>query len=205
MVSDRRWDEAYGRLGAAGASWHQAVPAISLELIDLASSAPDDPVIDVGGGTATLVDQLCARGTHDVSVLDISRTALDASAARCGDAAAGVHWIRDDVLEWNPARRYGIWHDRAVFHFLVDPEHLTRYRQTLRAALRPGGHAVVGTFAPDGPDRCSGLPVSRYDVAGLAEAFGPEFTLVASRREHHTTPSGTNQPFTWVVLRRDEP
>ena len=161
-------------------------------------------MIDVGGGTSTLVDELVSRGFTDVSVLDVSTVALDSSRKRLGPTSERVCWVCADVLAWTPERTYDLWHDRAVFHFLVDPADRRRYVQVARLAVRPGGYVIVATFATDGPARCSGLRVERYDTEGLCAAFSPGFALVGSRRELHTTPSGAVQPFTWVVLRSGE-
>ena len=135
-------------------------------------------------------------------MLDLSEVALLASRARLGPAGARVHWVHADVLDWIPDRTYGLWHDRAVFHFLVDAEARERYVTTAWSAVRPGGHAVVGTFADDGPATCSGLPVARYGAGALADAFGAGFAVVGSRRDDHRTPGGSVQTFTWMAMRR---
>ena len=178
---------------------------MSLEMIDLAGIGPDEAVLDVGGGASPLADALLARGFDDVAVLDLSEVALLAAGAGLGPDGARVDWIRADVLDWTPGRTYGLWHDRAVFHFLVDVQSRERYVATARSALRVGGHLVIGTFAEDGPTTCSGLPVARYDVQGLATALGPEFAIVGSRRDEHRTPDGRVQAFTWVTLQRQGP
>jgi SAM-dependent methyltransferase len=196
------WDAVYERLGETGVSWFQPTPGVSLELIEEAGGPLGMEVVDVGGGASRLVDALVRRGVARASVLDLSAVALERARARLGGAhAGGVDWIRADVLDWSPDRRYDLWHDRAAFHFLVDPGQRERYARALHAALRPGGHAIVGTFAADGPARCSGRPVERYAPAQLRAALGDDLELVASRREEHTTPSGNRQPFTWVLLR----
>jgi trans-aconitate methyltransferase len=156
-------------------------------------------VIDVGAGASNLIDSLATLGFSDLSVLDISPAALDLSRRRLG-ANALVTWLAADLLEWVPTRRYDVWHDRAVLHFLVGSE-IERYRRTLRRALAPGGAAIIATFAPDGPERCSGLPVTRYSADELTAMLGAGFSLVEQRREHHITPSGGDQPFTWVAAR----
>jgi SAM-dependent methyltransferase len=148
-----------------------------------------------------LVDQLVGRGFSDVSVLDVSAVALDEARARLG-AGAKVRWLRQDLMTFNPDRRYDLWHDRAVFHFLTSEPDREVYRAALAAALAPGGHVIIGTFAEDGPEQCSGLPVSRYSSGTLAETLGDGFVVTASRRESHRTPAGAIQPFTWVAARQ---
>ena len=196
----RHWDRTHGS-GTTRVSWYQATPTMSLELIDVLGVDPGTAVVDVGGGASTLVDELLHRGFEDVSVLDVSDVALDASRRRLGSDAHRVHWLRTDLRLWTPERRYGLWHDRAVFHFLVEPPDRDRYRRLLASALEPGGVAVIATFSPEGPSRCSGLPVARYSPEDLAAAAGEQFELVAHRHEEHATPEGSTQPFTWVALR----
>jgi ubiquinone/menaquinone biosynthesis C-methylase UbiE len=196
------WDNAYATKGEAGVSWFEETPALSLELIRLCDAGPGTRIIDVGGGASRLVDALQLEGLGKVTVLDISPAALDAAKARLGEAAGDVEWIAADVTEWQPDRSYEIWHDRAAFHFLTQAVQRAAYLDRLHAALKPGGHAIIATFAPDGPERCSGLPVMRYDPAGLAEMLGPAFRLVDSRRHTHTTPWGSTQAFQFSLLRR---
>lgn len=160
-------------------------------------------MIDVGGRTSPLAGALLERGVADVSVLEVSELALRTSRERLGPRSARVHWILADVLGWLPERSYGVWHDRAVLlHFLVEPEGRERYCATARDAVAPGGRLVIGGFAEDGPETCSGLPVARRTAAALAAEFAPGFALVAERRQEHRTAAGTAQAFTWVALRR---
>lgn len=202
MSTGRHWDAAYERLGTEGVSWFQRAPTVSRRLVDPLGLAADAPVIDVGGGTSTLVDELLAGGARDLSVLDLSATALVLARARLGADADRIDWIRGDVRDWEPARTYALWHDRAVFHFMVGPGDREGYLRAARRAIAPGGHAVLGTFAPDGPTRCSGLPVERYAPEELAAAFGQAFRLTWSEREEHRTPGGSIQAFTWILLER---
>jgi SAM-dependent methyltransferase len=195
----RHWDDVYGA-DPTRVSWYQPAPVVSLELIDRLGLGPDTPVVDVGGGASTLVDELLARRFTDVTVLDVSAAALSAARRRLGPAARRVQWLHEDLLRWRPVRRYGLWHDRAVFHFLVDDEDRNRYRRLLAGALRPGGGVIMATFGPSGPDRCSGLPVRRYGPDDLAAAVGGDFDVVATRHEDHTTPGGVIQSFIWVAL-----
>lgn len=196
------WDAAYRTRTADEVSWFQAEPATSLELISRADADPDAPIVDVGGGASTLVDRLLDAGRCDVTVLDVSGEALAVSRARLGDRAGAVSWVVADLLDWTPPRRYDVWHDRAVFHFLTDPADRRRYRDALCSALAPGGVAVLATFAPDGPQQCSGLRTARYGPDELIEELGPGWEREDARREEHVTPAGVVQPFTWVVARR---
>ena len=194
------WDDVYARRGPTGVSWYQPEPAMSLRLIEALGLKPDAAILDVGGGASTLVDRLLARGFRDVTVLDVSRTALDLTQARLGPTDR-AHVLHQDVRSWAPPARYDVWHDRAVFHFMVDAGDRERYLSALSSGVRPGGHVIIATFASDGPDHCSGLPVLQCDADNIAVALGPRFTLVDTAREEHTTPAGVIQPFTWVVAR----
>ncbi len=194
------WDRVYATRGAEGVSWFEAVPATSLDLIVRAGAGPDDPVVDVGGGASGLAGAALRAGFRDVTVLDLSAGALAAARERLGDAAQRVSWATGDVLTWAPPRRYAVWHDRAVLHFLTAEADRHHYAATLAAALRRDGHAVVGAFAPDGPPRCSGLAVSRWTPEGIAGELG--MTLVEGRRTEHRTPGGAVQPLNWALLRR---
>ena len=194
------WESVYERNRADGVSWYQTEPIVSLELVELLGISADTGVIDVGGGASVLVDALLRRGFADLTVLDISEAALQTSRQRVG-ADAPVDWIAHDLLTWEPTRRYDLWHDRAVFHFLSGDE-VEVYRDLLHRAVAPRGYVVIATFAPDGPEWCSGLPVTRYGADQLIEALGGEFKLIDQRREVHTTPSGAIQPFTWIAARR---
>jgi SAM-dependent methyltransferase len=198
----RHWDRVFEEHGPAGVSWYERSPRMSLEMIGLTGVGPQEAVMDVGGGASPLAGALLARGFGDVTVLDLSEVALLTAPARLDPVEARVRWVHADILDWIPDRTYKLWHDRAVFHFLVDAEDRERYLATTRSAVRPGGHLVVGTFAEDGPATCSGLPVARYDAQGLVDAFGAEFALVGSRRDEHRTPGGSRQSFTWVAMRR---
>jgi trans-aconitate methyltransferase len=175
---------------------------MALDLIDELRVARDAAIVDLGAGASSLAARLLARGFTDITVLDVSAQALELARADLGANAAHVRWLEQDLLSWSPQRRYDLWHDRALFHFLVDPAQQERYAEALRSALRPGGKAIIGTFAADGPTTCSALPVARYDADQLATAFGDAFTTLATRREEHRTPGNSVQPFTWVALER---
>jgi hypothetical protein len=149
-----------------------------------------------------LADALLSRGFRDITVLDISVTGMQDAQDRLGAHAQQVQWLATDVLAWEPLRRFGVWHDRAVFHFLTSPPGQHRYVRVLDAATETDTVAVFGCFAPDGPQRCSGLPVARYDIPALAAHLGPAWTLCAGDREEHITPAGVMQPFTWAAFRK---
>lgn len=195
----RYWDDVYDRVGVGRVSWFQTDAAVSVSMIAAAGRVRS--VVDIGGGASVLVDELLAGGIEDVTVLDLSTQALEAAEQRLGPAAGGVQWISQDVRSWVPDRRYDLWHDGAVFHFLTEPADRDGYRAALRQALNPGGHVVIGTFAADGPTHCSGLPVSRYSPDTLAAQFA-DLDVVEARRVEHVTPGDTIQPFTWLLLRR---
>ena len=195
-----RWERAYEG-GTERVSWFERTPRMSLEMIALTGAGPDAAVLDVGGGASPLAGALLDRGFGDVTVLDVSEAALRAARDALGPGAARVGWVRSDILEWTPDRAYDLWHDRASFHFLVDPGRRARYAATARSAVRPGGHLVIGAFAEDGPAACSGLPVARYGPEALAQALGADLVPVAARDDEHRTPRGSVQAFTWVALR----
>jgi len=196
------WENVYATRGEREVSWFQERPALSLELIRAAGATPRSAVIDVGGGASRLVDALLADGFAAVTVLDISAGALAASRRRLGSAAATVTWIVSDITTWEPPQAYDLWHDRAVLHFLTNEADRADYVMRLVKALRPGGRAIIGTFALDGPERCSGLPVVRYDAASLANLLGPQFDLVEGRTQDHATPMGGTQRFQFSLFRR---
>lgn len=183
-------------------SWFQREPKMSLQWISQMARATSDAIIDVGGGTSELVDRLLQQGFTDVTVLDIAAQALDRVRERLGSEGRRVHFVRHDVLTWSPERTYDVWHDRAVFHFLTDPNDRANYVALSARAVKPGGALVLATFAEDGPTHCSGLPVARYSPDTAAAVFGEAFTPVTHEREEHVTPAGVVQPFTWIVLRR---
>ncbi len=188
------WENVYTTKPDDSVSWFEQSPAFSLELID-ATGDRKASVIDIGGGASRLVDALVARGSTHVAVVDLSARALRIAKARLGAKAGVVEWIVGDVTTWKPARQYGIWHDRAAFHFLNAPQEQAAYAKTLHAAVESGGFAIIGTFALGGPEKCSGLPVTQHDAASIARILGPDFRLVDQRRYDHVTPGGTVQKF----------
>lgn len=203
-MSDRstHWNKVYATKGEAEVSWYQDSPAISLAMIRAAGSNRDTAIVDIGGGASRLVDVLLQDGYGDLAVLDLSANALEAARKRIGPAASTVDWIVADATTWRPTRTYDVWHDRAAFHFLTDPHDRAAYVERLRSALAPGGQVIIGTFAPDGPEKCSGLPVQRHDSASLAAELGPAFELVETRSETHRTPWNSVQAFQFSRFRR---
>ena len=205
MTSVRaHWDAVWAGRDPTTVSWFQEQPARSLELIAAAGVDRDDAVIDVGCGTSPLVVRLAELGYGKLAVLDIAQTALDRlDAALVGRLGAhDVRLVCADVLAWQPDGPFALWHDRAVNHFLRQASDRRRYVDVATAAVRPGGHVVLAAFAPDGPERCSGLHVHRADPAALAAEFSPAFDLVSVTREHHSTPWHATQSFHYLLLRR---
>lgn len=196
------WERIYRERPATAVSWYQPDPRPSLEMLDALQVGPEARIVDIGGGSSLLVDRLLDAGHHSVTVLDVSDAALERSRHRLGERAALVDWVEHDLLTWRPERQFDVWHDRALLHFMTAPEDREAYLAVLRAALAPDGAVIIATFAADGPERCSGLPVERYDGARLAALLGPGLEVVETRREVHRTPAGADQAFTWLGLRR---
>jgi SAM-dependent methyltransferase len=190
------WDQIYDTRPVTELSWYQSRPETSLRLIEEAASGPSAAVVDVGSGASELVDELLARGFTDLTLVDVSRRALEHVRERLGDEARRVSFVNQDLLTWIPERRYDVWHDRAVFHFLTERDDRDRYIEIVTDAIPVGGSVILGTFAQDGPTTCSGLPVCRYSADDLADLLGPSFSVVGHER------GGAAQSFTWVVLRR---
>jgi hypothetical protein len=189
------WEHVYETKGPTELSWFQAVPSKSMAMIRATGVPTEAPIIDVGAGVSSLVDVLRNSDYSNITVLEIANSAIAESRARLGSAAADVKWISADVLEWAPRGRYYVWHDRAVFHFLVNEISAKTYLNTMRAALVPGGFFVLATFGPEGPDRCSGLEVQRYSIEALTELLDEDFKLKSFEIEDHTTPTGNVQQF----------
>lgn len=196
------WDTIYGTKGEHGVSWFEPLPAVSVEMIESAGLTPETCVIDVGGGESRLIDALLARGLDCLAMLDISGEAIRHAQARLGPPASVVSWIEADVTGAWSLKPMDIWHDRAVFHFLTAPEDRARYRRHLLDTLKVGGSAIVATFALDGPEKCSGLPVVRYSPEALGDELGNCFELVEARPHRHVTPWGAQQSFQYSRFRR---
>jgi len=197
------WDGVYTNNAATNLSWYEPLPTISLAPVKELASASTAPVIDIGSGASQLGDQLLSDGFSDVTLLDLSRHALEEVRMRLGERADDVDFVGHDVVTWEPSRHYEVWHDRAVFHFLTDDAARDQYLEVATSGVRIGGSLVLATFAENGPSRCAGLPVTRYSAEALTRIFSSSFAFVKEMREEHVTPAGVVQPFTWVVLRRD--
>jgi ubiquinone/menaquinone biosynthesis C-methylase UbiE len=197
------WNSLYRTKRPDEMSWYQPFPARSIELLLRSGANAASEIIDVGGGDSTFVDALLERGFRHVTVLDISRQALERARTRLGERAAGVTWIEADVRDFKlPANGFDVWHDRAVFHFFTRQEDRERYVAQVAHALRPGGLLIIATFALEGPTRCSGLAASRYDASALAHTLGDEFVLQESVTDVHRTPAGVEQAFTYAAFTR---
>ncbi|HBP89067.1 MAG TPA: SAM-dependent methyltransferase [Nitrospiraceae bacterium] len=199
------WENVYRTTAADELGWYQAHPTMSLNLIDSTRVGKNGNLIDVGGGDSTLVDHLLAQGFEHVTVLDISPTALERAKARLGDRAHLVTWIEGDVTDFRSSKKYDVWHDRAVFHFLIDAEDRTRYLESMNKVVGAQGHVIMATFAYEAPPTCSGLPVVRYSPQFLAVAVGNDFELVESVEQVHRTPGGKQQPFIYCRFTRRKP
>jgi ubiquinone/menaquinone biosynthesis C-methylase UbiE len=197
------WENVYTTKRENEVSWFQQSPAPSLELIVQAGAVSNSAIIDIGGGASRLVDNLIEQGFEDITVLDLSSAALAAARSRLGASAERASWIVADATTWEPARAYDIWHDRAAFHFLTDANDRAAYIARLERGLKIGGHAIIATFAPDGPEKCSGLPVARYDSTSLGKILGAGFKLVHTQRHEHATPWDSRQMFQFSVFRRE--
>ena len=197
------WDSVYESKGEHEVSWFEESPTLSLELIRATGVGTEASIIDIGGGASRLVDARVHEGYGAITVLDISERALERAKARLDvPSAANIKWVAADVTAWEPDQAYDVWHDRATFHFLTDPKDRSAYAERVLRTVRPGGHVIIGTFAPDGPERCSGLPVVRYDSATISKILGPSFGLSESRTHAHKTPTGAIQRFQFNHFQR---
>ena len=195
MDKKEHWDKAHAARHPREVSWYQQLPALSLRMIQEAKMATDTPIIDVGGGASLLVDFLLQEGYQDITVLDVSGIALNKARRRLGDRASRVEWIEQDITCFEAERKYGLWHDRALFHFLTRANERKKYIQALRRALQPGGQLVISTIAIGGPARCSGLDIVQYDARKLELELGEEFTLLEQEQVLHQTPAQKDQLF----------
>lgn len=204
IQSERRshWQNVYSNKGEQQVSWTQLDPQPSLGLIEKFAGNRNASIVDIGGGASRLVDALLAHGFAAITVLDLSEAALQSAKARLGERGDQVRWVAADVTTWRPAQAFDIWHDRATFHFLIDAGDRAAYIERLHAGVKPGGHAIIATFAADGPEKCSGLPVQRYDPESLSRTVGNAFDLVEHQGHRHVTPWGAEQSFQFSVLRR---
>jgi 2-polyprenyl-3-methyl-5-hydroxy-6-metoxy-1,4-benzoquinol methylase len=204
MDTKEHWDHVYLTKKADAVSWYRPHLETSLSLIERAASSRTSALIDVGGGESTLVDDLLLRGYQNVSVLDVSQTAINVSRQRLGSAAERVQWLVGDITDIELKQgAYDVWHDRAVFHFLITHEQRLAYVRQVARSVKHGGHVIVSTFGPEGPTKCSGLEVVRYDEGTLHDEFGARFQLIESSKELHRTPLGTTQQFLYCYCRLD--
>ncbi len=196
-MTDRKkhWEQVYSNESPLEVSWFQQEPTVSMRMIQDSVSDRTQPVLDVGGGASVLVDRLLERGYTNMSVLDISSKALEHAKERLGQQVGQVEWYVSDVTEFTPPHQYACWHDRAVFHFLTDPEDRAKYVEALSAALKPGGHLVLAAFALDGPTRCSGLDIVQYNAERLGQELGDRFKFLEEVDELHLTPAQKKQLF----------
>jgi SAM-dependent methyltransferase len=203
MADDRKahWEDVYTSKADDSVSWFEDSPAYSVSLIEAAGPALG-AAIDIGGGASRMPEALLELGFAAVACLDLSAAALAVAQRRMGSLANTVRWIVADITAWTPERTYDLWHDRAVFHFLTAPKDQARYAAALRAGVAANGLAIIGTFAPDGPERCSGLPVMRHDGQSLSAIFGAGFSLLSETRHDHHTPGGAIQKFQFSIFRR---
>ena len=202
MDTRTHWEKIYTTKAPDQVSWYRPHLETSIDLIERSISDRSAPIIDIGGGESTLVDDLLARGFHNVAVLDVSQVAIDATKQRLGQIAGRVQWVTADITQVQlHAAGYDVWHDRAVFHFLTAPEQRAAYVRQVARSVKAGGHVIVSTFGPEGPTKCSGLDVVRYDAESLHEEFGTRFRLVESSKELHETPFGTTQQFLYCYCR----
>lgn len=205
MQSKEHWEQIYTTKTATNVSWFQEHAQQSIDLIRQTGAEKDGGVIDVGGGASTLVDDLLQEGYANLTVLDLSEAALATARRRLGEPANHVNWLVGDITRVElPRHAYSVWHDRAVFHFLTTREERAAYIRMVLCAVKPGGHVIVATFAEDGPEKCSGLPVVRYSADGLHAEFGAPFTLLAQEREEHHTPAGAIQTFVYCLCRKEQ-
>jgi ubiquinone/menaquinone biosynthesis C-methylase UbiE len=200
--SQKHWESVYSTRTTDQVSWYQVRPQLSLRLIRNSGIGFEAPIIDVGGGASNLVDALLEKGYSNITVMDISEAALNASRARLGELAERVRWITADVAAFEPDRRFALWHDRALFHFMTRRKPRRAYIESMRRALRNGGQAIIATFAVHGPRKCSGLEVVRYDAEHLLDELGPGYEMLQTVDETHLTPAGAVQEFTYFRLRR---
>ncbi len=196
------WDNIYSDKKAVEVSWYQQYPKQSMALIKATGIDLSASIIDIGGGASTLVDALLAADYKKLSVLDISRAAIEQAKARLGQQADAVEWLAQDITTFVAKAPFAVWHDRAVFHFLTDAADRARYVKAMSSALNPGSHAIVATFDLDGPEKCSGLDIVRYSPETMSEVFGDGFKLVETQTEKHTTPGGASQSFVYCRFTR---
>lgn len=196
------WEKIYANMKLTEVSWYQPTPATSLRLIKSAVTQKEAKIIDIGGGDSFLIDKLLSDGFTDLTVLDISSNAINRAKRRLGAHSEIVNYIISDVVDFNPEEQFDVWHDRAAFHFLTDRDKIKQYINIAKRSIKPGGHLIVGTFAEDGPDKCSNIIIQKYSSTALIDLFSDEFDLVKGFNEEHQTPFDTIQKFTFVHLKK---
>ena len=196
------WEHIYKTKPLDTVSWYQPVPRHSLDIIASLNLPKDTPVIDIGGGDSLLADHLLDLGYSDITVLDVSAQAIKRAKLRLGERASAVHWIESDIRDFKPTKTYGLWHDRAAFHFLTAPPEIERYVGLVSRTVSNNGYFILGTFSDKGPEKCSGLPITQYSIADMQERFKPGFKPVSCKDIAHLTPSGGKQDFTFCCFRR---
>lgn len=202
MGRQAHWQKIYETKGLGEVSWTQRTCTQSLEFIRRTGVPQNAPIIDIGGGASVLVDELLGLGYTDLTVLDVAGAALAVARTRLGDRAGRVHWLEQDITKGSLSRKYAVWHDRAVFHFLTEPGDREAYAKTLSVALQPGGFLIISTFAKDGPLKCSGLEIRRYDCEEIQAELGSSLVLVDRAKEDHVTPFGTTQKFSYCLFKK---
>ncbi len=196
------WESIYKANEGKLASWFQAIPQFSLDVIQQSNLSKASKIIDIGGGDSLLVDHLLDLGYENVAVLDISQNALDRAKSRLGGASNSVQWITSDITLFKPSGKYDLWHDRAAFHFLTDEQDVSEYMVKLDQSLNPGGVVIIGTFSIEGPTRCSGLPIQQYSEKMLTDLFVPAYRKVKCSLQDHITPAGSVQNFLFCSFRK---
>ncbi|MCA9398677.1 MAG: class I SAM-dependent methyltransferase [Candidatus Omnitrophica bacterium] len=196
------WEKVYTQKSPLEVSWYQAHPVISLDLIVSTEIDLSARIIDVGAGASVLVDKLLEAGYKDITVLDISSKAIDHAKERLGNRAEQIMWLITDITEFEPSQQYDLWHDRAVFHFLTDTIDRREYIGVLKKSLKPGGHLILSAFSLEGPPKCSGLQVERYDIEKMQGELGDDFEFIASKRESHATPWQAKQEFIYCHFKK---
>jgi len=204
MNRKAHWDQIYQTKNLHEFSWYQAVPLTSLNYIRQLGLPLDSKIIDIGGGDSLLVDHLLDLGYQNITVLDISESAIERAQKRLGERATKVTWITADASDFQTDEIYDLWHDRAAFHFLTEEPEINAYVETARSHIRPGGFLIMGTFSETGPTKCSGVDIRQYSAWSLTQRFQPDFEKLECQQVNHTTPSGRNQNFTFCRFRRIE-
>ena len=203
MDRKTHWENIYASRSPDEVSWFQIEPSLSLELITKENLSTNAAIIDVGGGASPLSSLLFDAGYQNLSVLDISAIALNHAKEDFGELAKKIEWIESDITEFHPSHSYDVWHDRAVFHFLIEAEERAKYIEILNTALSIGGYLVLATFAIGGPEKCSGQDIMQHDLSTLVQELGADYRLLEQRSELHTTPDGTEQQFNYFRFIRE--